>query len=104
MFLFDNAGKRIKNSVNVLFWISVIVQAISAITVGIGIGDVGGFFVTILLILLGFFTSWLGALLLYAFGELCENIMSIEDDTGAIRKKLEEMEKSSGDPEQPSVP
>ena len=103
MFLFDNAGRRIKNVINILFWISAIAQAISAIIVGIGIGDVGGFFVAVLLIVLGFFVSWLSALLLYAFGELCENIMSVEDDTRAIRKKLEEMEKRSGDAEQPSA-
>jgi len=103
MFLFDNAGRRIKNVINILFWISVAAHAISAIIAGIGIGDVGGFFVTVLLIVLGFFVSWLSALLLYAFGELCENIMSVEDDTRAIRKKLEEMEKRSGDAGQPSA-
>ena len=99
MFFFDNAGRRIKNVVNILFWISVVANSISVIIAGITVGDVGGFFVAILLIVLGFFVSWLGAVLLYAFGELCENIMGIKNDTEAIRGNLEESEKTCGDAE-----
>lgn len=98
--MFYNAGRKIQNIAKVLFWIGAVVNTIAAIFAGVGLGAVwkytigraGGpilaVLVTLGLIGLGILAAWLAVLVLYAFGELCENVMSIEDDTGAIRKKL----------------
>ena len=79
--MYENAGEKLKFLAKIIFALTVIVGVISgylffnAIIPGLIIGVfIGGIF------------GWLNSILLYAFGELCANVKSINE---AITEKEE---------------
>ena len=84
--MFQNAGKKIKIIALALFWIIVIADAITIIA----LLDLGAKATVLVLIPVGVLAAWLSSITLYAFGEMCENVMSLENDVSMIRIILEQ--------------
>ena len=88
--MFKNAGAKLTALAKIMFYIQagagVIGSLIVGISVGKGIGGVGGFFLAVLLIAiigaLSVFLAWISTIMLYAFGELCANVMAIREGMG----------------------
>ena len=90
--MFYNAGKKLRSIAKVLFWVIVIAVAIETI-VRLVNGDLygfGGFLIAHVIIAVGVLVAWLSTITLYAFGEMCENVISIEDEATRIRKIMEQ--------------
>ena len=81
--MFDNAGQKLKGLAKFIFGFIVVVSCLLAI---IGMKSAGG--VTLLLIPAGIVVGWLSSILLYAFGELCENVNNIAYYNGTAKKTV----------------
>ncbi|MBO4493841.1 MAG: hypothetical protein J5724_05575 [Ruminococcus sp.] len=66
--MFDNAGKKLKITAKVLFWVIAIVGTINGI---IAAEDTA---TGLLMIPFSIFAAWVAGLSLYAFGDMCENL------------------------------
>ena len=80
--MFKNAGAKLMSLAKVIFGIYVAIFLIVAIAAGVTTGGVGGFFVFLISLLVGIVIAWLSTILLYAFGELCENTKAIREGMG----------------------
>lgn len=78
--LFRNAGAKLKVLAIVVF-VMAIIGGISLIATGADAYFGGGFLITagIIMILVSPLLGWLNAIILYAFGELCENVNDIRN-------------------------
>ena len=82
--LFRNAGAKLKVLAIVVFVVAIIgglIGGISIIAMGADAYFGGGFLITIgiIMILVSPLFGWLNAIMLYAFGELCENVNDIRN-------------------------
>lgn len=82
--LFRNAGAKLKVLAIVVFVMAIIgglIGGISLIAMGADAYFGGGFLITagIIMILVSPLFGWLNAIMLYAFGELCENVNDIRN-------------------------
>lgn len=82
--LFRNAGAKLKVLAIVVFVMAIIgglIGGISLIATGADAYFGGGFLITagIIMILVSPLLGWLNAIILYAFGELCENVNDIRN-------------------------
>lgn len=82
--LFRNAGAKLKVLAIVVFVMAIIgglISGISLIAMGADSYFGGGFLITagIIMILVSPLFGWLNAIMLYAFGELCENVNDIRN-------------------------
>lgn len=82
--LFRNAGAKLKVLAIVVFVMAIIgglIGGISLIAMGADSYFGGGFLITagIIMILVSPLFGWLNAIMLYAFGELCENVNDIRN-------------------------
>lgn len=79
--LFANAGPKLQALAKIIFIIGLIIGeiiGISAIIAGAGSYD-GELLITIgvVLVIISPLIAWIGSIVLYAFGELCENVNNI---------------------------
>ncbi len=72
--MFRNAGSKLKILAKVFFWITVI----SGLLVGIILAD-GSDGLSLLIIPFAVIGGWLSTIMMYAFGELCENVKNISE-------------------------
>ncbi len=70
--MFNNVGKKIKTLTLVVFWIEVVLFAISGLAI-ISIEE-ELFPLGILVIAIGFLVSWLSGFVLYGYGEIIDNL------------------------------
>lgn len=79
--LFKNAGPKLKVLAKVIFVISLIIGEILGIVAIVAGADSwnGGILITVgvILVIISPLLAWLSAIMLYAFGELCENVNDI---------------------------
>lgn len=79
--LFKNAGPKLKVLAKVIFVISLIIgEIIGIVAIAAGADSYDGeIFITIgiILVIISPLLAWLSAIILYAFGELCENVNDI---------------------------
>ena len=75
--MYENAGKSIKNLVKTIVTISMIMWIVIGIVV-MATGDIG-VILGILVAVVGCFMSWLSGLILYAYGEMADNLKSIKE-------------------------
>ncbi len=70
--MFKNAGSKLKSLARIIFALNVII--------GIVVGIVmikASFVLLIVSVAVGVLIGWLSSIMLYAFGELCENVHEI---------------------------
>ena len=82
--MFNNVGGKLKAIAKVIFWIFVVIFAISGIVLFANMVRQNGglaFLSAVLTIGLGVLTAWLSSIGLYAFGELVENTSIIAENT-----------------------
>jgi len=89
--LFTNIGARIKGWAKAVFSLEVIASTIGGIA--LGCADAG--LIGLIVVIFGPFVAWINAAVLYAFGELAEDIHAIRDKEGTttevrIRHEAEE--------------
>jgi len=80
--LFKNAGPKLKVLAKISFVISLIIgEIIGIVAIAAGADSYygGGVFITIgvILVIISPLLAWLSAIVVYAFGELCENVNDI---------------------------
>ena len=96
--LFENIGAKIKKWARILF----VIEVISAIIGGLAlINEVGAIGVAVLVC--GPFVAWISSAILYAFGELVEDVHAIRDKEGTtadVRIKREEEERAKREAEE----
>lgn len=90
--LFKNAGPKLKVLAIIIFVISLIIGeiiGIAAIAAGADSYYGGGMFITIgvILVIISPLLAWLSAIVVYAFGELCENVNSIRYYAAQTKEK-----------------
>lgn len=81
--MFDNIGGKIKG-IAIIFFIFELVCVFFSGIAAMASGD-EGFFIGIVIMVAGFFISYLSVILFYAFGELVENSAIIAENTGEYR-------------------
>ena len=97
--LYDNIGAKIKNWAKWIF----IIEAISAIIGGIGLMANDAAFIGFIVLICGPLVAWVSSWLLYAFGELVEDVHAIrnkEGTTADVRIKREEEERAKREAEE----
>ena len=84
--MFKNAGRKLTTLAKVIFAIMCVGGLISGISAGAAIGNEfsGGVGVIAFLIVtaLGVLSAWICTIVIYAFGELCENVRAIREGMG----------------------
>lgn len=77
--MYNNAGKRIKNLTKVIVGIEMALAVIA----GIAIMPSGGlgFWLGLLVAGLGCFFAWVGGLVMYAYGDIADNLQAIRNKT-----------------------
>ena len=88
-FLFGNTGSKIKGWARGLFWLDVIAGCIA----GIVLASESKLY--LLLIPLSIPAAWVSNILLYAFGDICENLQIIAQNSYAISETSKEISKSA---------
>lgn len=94
--MFNNVGRKIKTLAVTFFVIGVIFIGIGFIGALASAAELGGVIGLSMMILslvvfaIGFFFMWMGAIYIYAYGELIENTQKIADNTNNIVLMLEE--------------
>ena len=66
----------------VIFGIYAGIGVIMSIAMGVKIGGIGGFFAFLIGTVVMVLVAWLSTILLYALGELCENVKAIREGMG----------------------
>lgn len=79
--MFNNVGQSLKKLATVLFFFGLIVSLIGSILLIVFFGENGFAFLELLLIPVGTFFAWVGALFTYGFGELICNTKEIALNT-----------------------
>lgn len=82
--MFNNAGGKLQNLAIITMGIGVMGSVIGGIVVWYNSWDLG-FLYFLLIAGVGSLSSYISSLFIYAFGELVENVASIEDDMGYFR-------------------
>jgi len=89
-FLFGNVGIKIKNWAKGLFWFEVAAVCLYAIISAFLIHPL-----YLLFVLLSFPVAWVSNIILYAFGDICENLQKIAENSGELsgthQKKSDEL-------------
>lgn len=102
--MFDNIGGKLKTLAVILFIIGVVASLVCAIAFGITVdrwGDADfNFWLFLLILVAGCIGSYIGVLMLYAFGQLVENSdirtqLAIKADMESEHKKKENKETAS---------
>lgn len=89
--LFKNAGPKLKVLAKVIFVISLIIGEIIGIVSIVAGADSwnGGILITIgvILVIISPLLAWLSSIILYAFGELCDNVSDIRYYAAQLKQK-----------------
>jgi hypothetical protein len=111
MFDFDEVGKDIKGLARTLGYIIFAGFVISAITCFIGgFASKSGPMILLMLLLavvilvIGYFVSRVSVMLLYGFGELIDNVMSINERVGKLENKAADSDFNAAPKAAPSAP
>lgn len=80
--MFKNAGAKLMSLAKVIFGIYAGIGVIMSIAMGVKIGGIGGFFAFLIGTVVMVLVAWLSTILLYALGELCENVKAIREGMG----------------------
>ena len=91
--MFNNSGKSLKNLAIVVFFVFV--------TIGVGLGiasmivrkDIIGIFLGVAFILASIVLAWVGALVIYAFGQLVQSTEENDKTLKEINDRIEVIEK-----------
>ena len=76
--MYENVGKSIKNLVKTIVTVGMIVWVVIGIVILATSGE-NGAILGILVAVVGCFMSWLSGLVLYAYGEMADNLKSIKE-------------------------
>lgn len=82
--MFQGAGSKIKVLAQVFFWITVVAGVIAGLALA---EDTDG--VSLLLIPGALLSGWLSTIVLYAFGELCENMIILNNKVQHLEELCE---------------
>jgi ssDNA-binding Zn-finger/Zn-ribbon topoisomerase 1 len=82
--MYDNIGGKIKGSAKIMFIVGAIVEVITGIV--LLATDDSLIFAGLLILFLGPILSWVSSWVLYAFGELVEDIHAIRDKEGTTKE------------------
>lgn len=87
--MFENAGRKIQTLVKIITIFTIATYILIGIILGVASGS-AGFFILFLLIfgVVGTIIAWISGLVLYAFGEMCENIYNIRREMYSISGKI----------------
>lgn len=89
--LFKNAGPKLKVLAKVIFVISLIIgEIIGIVSIAAGADSWnGGILITIgvILVIISPLLAWLSSIILYAFGELCDNVSDIRHYAAQMKQK-----------------
>ncbi len=89
--LFKNAGPKLKVLAKVIFVISLIIgEIIGIVAIAAGADSWnGGILITIgvILVIISPLLAWQGSIILYAFGELCDNVSDIRHYAAQMKQK-----------------
>ena len=91
--MYHNAGQKIKSVARFACTMGIFVSVICALTLLV-MKQVG---LAILVVVIGCFISWLSVLLLYAFGDLVENVAGIRAELARINNTDAAAPKEEGD-------
>ncbi|MCR5122545.1 MAG: hypothetical protein K6B74_09030 [Ruminococcus sp.] len=84
--MFKNAGAKLMSLSKVIFGIYAALGVLSAIGIAIGVGSSTNFLIGLIVFVVGgavsILIAWLSTIMLYAFGELCENIRNMREGMG----------------------
>ncbi|MBQ9894971.1 MAG: hypothetical protein IJM38_06225 [Ruminococcus sp.] len=81
--LFKSPGKRIKSLAKILFFILCGVSVISVIIAATDIAEIEplqGFIYCVIGVILSVIVSWVSTIMIYAFGDICENVETIKTE------------------------
>ena len=85
--LYENIGGKIKNWAKWIFIVEAIGSIITAIVLPIASGDPDDFIlISVLIAIVGPIVAWVGSWILYAFGELVEDVHAMRDKNSPIIK------------------
>lgn len=101
--MFNNIGHKIQVLAKVLCWIGIICWVITGLALMAGgssmthqltgsyvtASSAAGVLVSIVTIIVGVLVSWIGSLVLYAFGQLVEDTHAIRENTEAEEESTE---------------
>ena len=82
--MFKNAGEKIKITVKALFWVIAVFGTINGIYI-VSQSDAYG----LLMIPIAIVSAWVTSLVLYAFGDLCENIDLLRSNMYTVTTVME---------------
>lgn len=82
--MYHNAGQKIKSVARFACTMGIVISIICALTL-LAIKQIGP---AILAVAIGSFISWLSVLLLYAFGDLVENVAGIRAELARINNTV----------------
>lgn len=85
--MFNEIWKKMKILAKVLFWLVTVLSVILGIVFFVG-GGGEGIVMGIVTIIVGILLAWLSAFGIYAFGELIEKVVNINDNVELIVKKV----------------
>lgn len=100
--MFNNIGRKIQKLAKAFWWIGIVFWAIKGIDlIGslsmtheltgsyVTASSAAGVLVSIVSIVVGVLVSWIGSLVLYAFGQLVEDTHAIRENTEAEEESTE---------------
>ena len=85
--MYNNAGKSIKNLTKVIVGIEMALAVIAGIAIMVSGGL--GFWLGLLVAGLGCFFAWVGGLVMYAYGDIADNLQAIRNKTVGEEEKVE---------------
>ena len=84
--MFKNAGAKLMSLSKVIFGILAALGILTSVGVGFGVGDetnfIFGFLAFVIGAVIAVLGAWLSTIMLYAFGEMCENIRNMREGMG----------------------
>lgn len=97
--LYENIGGKIKNWAKWIFIVEAIGSIITAIVLPIASGDPDDFIlISLLIAIVGPIVAWVGSWILYAFGELVEDVHAIRNKEGTAAEEKAKYEAKKSNP------
>ena len=94
--MFSNPGKKLKSLAKLIFWLAIVLNVLLFLGIYVTMvneagtdGNILAFIVFVVLgLLIGALIGWLSSILLYAFGEVIEDIHSMRKQINRIEYRL----------------